>query len=81
MFSALTVGTYRLEWFCVLYDRIELVRDRDISVGVFGFRPPYVKKMFFLIDIPADQVHRFVRSTSAFEHNDKKKIRRILFIT
>ena len=37
--------------------------------------------MFFSVDILADKVYNFIRSASAFDHDDEEQIQRIFFIT
>ena len=77
---AASVYAYRLEGFCLLNDLIEILRDGNISVRVFCFGTANVQQAFIMIDISADKVDGFLRTTSAFQYYEEKKICRILLI-
>ena len=78
MFLPVTVNTYRLKRFCLLYDRIQIVRDRNISIGVLCLGTANMQQAFLVIDISTNQINSFLGPASASEDHNKQKIRRIL---
>ena len=58
MLPAFSVRRYRIKGLCVLYSLIQIIRYRDISVGVLRLRSAHMQQALLMIDIPADKISR-----------------------